>query len=221
MHFPIRHWPLSRQAVPSAMGGDLGHSLDAPVQRDSCSQVAYWASRHLIPGPMKAQFWQQGEFLSLQTAPWPLRSLQFLSQHWSLSSVPNKPASHSSSPSTRKFPQNDSSGSEKQRPDFACKTFLMARRLQGENRCKFKNYKRPNKELVETKFYEPYCLHHIHWRYRCTSNMNHPDLRWDCIPTLVNEKKVLLFQNIFIKCSINLAKKLRKWVTSTNFHLFS
>jgi hypothetical protein len=67
----------------------------------------------------------------LQTAP--CRSLQFLSQQLSLSSVPKRPASHSSSPSTLKFPQNDSSGSEKQRPDLACKTFLIDRKLHGEN----------------------------------------------------------------------------------------
>lgn len=65
-----------------------------------------------------------------------LRSLQSLSQHASLSSVPSKPASHSSSPSTRKLPQKLSSGSEKQRPDLACNTFLMDRRLHGENRYK-------------------------------------------------------------------------------------
>jgi len=47
------------------MGGDLGHSLDAPVQRDSCSQVAYCASRHFTPRGIYAQPWQQGEFLSL------------------------------------------------------------------------------------------------------------------------------------------------------------
>lgn len=165
-HFPSRHWPLSRQPVPFFIGGDLGHSLEAPVHRDSCSQVAYWASRHLTPSRMNAQFWQHGEFLSLRetrkciifdlcerkfeklsgfkqkymylhTAPWFLRSLQFLSQHASLSSVPRSPASHSSSPSTRKFPQNDSSGSEKHRPDLACNTFLIDRRLHGENRWMF------------------------------------------------------------------------------------
>lgn len=70
----------------------------------------------------------------LQTAPWFLRSLQFLSQQASLSSVPSNPASHSSSPSTRKLPQNDSSGSEKQRPDFACNTFLIDLKLHGEKR---------------------------------------------------------------------------------------
>lgn len=78
----------------------------------------------------------------LQTAglvcPPPWRSLQFLSQHKSLSSVPRRPASHSSSPSTLKFPQNDSSGSEKQRPDLACKTFLIDRKLHGENLCVWK-----------------------------------------------------------------------------------
>lgn len=85
--------------------------------------------------------------------------------------MPSKPASHCSSPSTRKFPavkkqqqqqqhekkplifsvfrsntliemklyikeplpQNDSSGSEKQRPDFACNTFRMDLNEQGEN----------------------------------------------------------------------------------------
>lgn len=166
-HLPRRHWPRSRQLVPSFIGGDFGHSLDAPVQRDSCSQVAYCASRHFTPAGIYAQPWQQGEFLSLsekrvilntalistkdssknkrngyadpkcatylQTAPWTRRSLQFLSQHESLSSVPKRPASHSSSPSTLKLPQNDSSGSEKQRPDLACRTFLMDRRLHGEN----------------------------------------------------------------------------------------
>lgn len=60
-------------------------------------------------------------------------SLQSLSQQISLSSVPNKPASHSSPPSTLKFPQKLSSGSEKQRPDFACRTFLIDRKLHGEN----------------------------------------------------------------------------------------
>jgi len=69
----------------------------------------------------------------LQTAIGLRRSLQFLSQHESLSSVPKRPASHSSSPSTLKLPQNDSSGSEKQRPDLACKTFLIDRKLHGEN----------------------------------------------------------------------------------------
>lgn len=40
-HFPFRHCPRSWQIVPSAMAGDLGHSAWAPVQRASCSQVAY------------------------------------------------------------------------------------------------------------------------------------------------------------------------------------
>lgn len=133
-HLPCKHCPLSRQLVPSFIAGERGHSLDAPVQRDSCSHVAYCASRHFTPGPMNAQFWQQGEFLSLHKAPWFRRSLQFLSQHASLSSVPRRPASHSSSPSTRKLPQNDSSGSEKHRPDFACSTLRIARKLHGEKR---------------------------------------------------------------------------------------
>lgn len=72
--------------------------------------------------------------MNLQTAPWLRRSLQFLSQQASLSSVPNKPASHSSSPSTRKLPQKDSSGSEKHLPDLACNTFLIDRKLHGEKR---------------------------------------------------------------------------------------
>lgn len=72
----------------------------------------------------------------LQTAPELRLSLQTLSQQASLSSVPNNPASHSSSPSTLKLPQNDSSGSEKHLPDFACSTFLIDRKLHGENLCK-------------------------------------------------------------------------------------
>ena len=69
----------------------------------------------------------------LQTAPCPRRSLQNLLQQLSLSSVPSKPASHSSFFSTRKLPQKDSWGSEKHRPDFACNTLRMDLRLQGEN----------------------------------------------------------------------------------------
>lgn len=61
------------------------------------------------------------------------RNLQSLSQQISLSSVPNKPASHSSPPSTLRLPQKLSSGSEKQRPDLAWRTFRIDRRLQGEN----------------------------------------------------------------------------------------
>lgn len=133
MHFPLRHWPRSWQVVPSTMGGDFGHSDWPPEQRASCSQVAYCASRHFTPAVINWQFWQHGEFLSLQTAPWLRRSLQFLSQHASLSSVPKRPASHCSSPSTRKLPQNDSSGSEKQRPDLACSTLRIDRSEHGEN----------------------------------------------------------------------------------------
>lgn len=73
----------------------------------------------------------------LHTANCFLLNLQSLSQHGSLSSVPNKPASHSSSPSTRRFPQKLSSGSEKHRPDLACRTLRMDRRLHGENRWNF------------------------------------------------------------------------------------
>lgn len=132
-HLPPRHNPLSWHCVPSTIGGDFGHSAWFPAHRASCSQVAYWASLHFTPAGMYWQFWQQGEFLSLQTAPWFRRNLQFLSQHASLSSVPKRPASHCSSPSTRRFPQKDSSGSEKQRPDFAWRTFRMARSEHGEN----------------------------------------------------------------------------------------
>ena len=132
-HLPCRHCPLSRHGVPSVMGKLRGHSDEAPVHRASCSQVASWASRHFICPGMNWQFWQQGEFLSLHTAPWLRRNLQFLSQHASLSSVPNNPASHSSSPSTRRFPQNDSSGSEKHLPDFAWSTLRIDLKLHGEN----------------------------------------------------------------------------------------
>ena len=45
----------------------------------------------------------------------------------------NLPASHSSSPSTRRFPQKLSSGSVKHRDDFASKTLRIKRRLHGEN----------------------------------------------------------------------------------------
>lgn len=69
----------------------------------------------------------------LHRAPCALLSLQFLSQHESLSSVPNRPASHSSLPSTLRLPQNDSSGSEKQRADLACNTLRIERKLHGEN----------------------------------------------------------------------------------------
>lgn len=64
------------------------------------------------------------------------RRVQLGRQHWSESSVPSNPASHCSFPSTRKFPQKDSSGSEKQRSDFVSKTFRIDLRLQGENFCK-------------------------------------------------------------------------------------
>lgn len=47
--------------------------------------------------------------------------------------MPKRPASHSSLPSTLRLPQNDSSGSEKQRADLACNTFRIDRKLQGEN----------------------------------------------------------------------------------------
>lgn len=104
MHFPFRHWPRSWHVVPSTIGGDFGHSDWPPEHLASCSHVAYCASRHFIPAVIYWQFWQHGEFLSLQTAPWFRRNLQFLSQHASLSSVPSKPASHCSSPSTRKLP---------------------------------------------------------------------------------------------------------------------
>lgn len=135
MHLPFLHCPRSWHIVPSAIGGDFGHSAWVPEQRASCSQVAYWASRQFIPAGMNWQFWQQGEFLSLHIAPWFRRNLQFLSQQASLSSVPSKPASHCSSPSTRKLPQNDSSGSEKHRPDFACNTLRIERKEHGENFC--------------------------------------------------------------------------------------
>lgn len=144
MHFPSLHWPFSKQTVLSIMGGLLGHSAEVPVHLDSCSQVASWASRHLIPSIMNWQCWQQGVFLSLQTAPWFRLNLQFLSQHGSSSSM--RPASHSSSPSTLKFPQNDSSGSEKHLPDLACKTLRIDRRLQGENLWK-------NKQIIRHKIY--------------------------------------------------------------------
>lgn len=72
-----------------------------------------------------------------------------MSQHESLSSVPNKPASHSSLPSTLRLPQNDSSGSEKQRADLACKTLRIDRKLQGENLCK--------KETTVTRYELFYC----------------------------------------------------------------
>lgn len=65
MHFPARHCPLSRQFVPSGIGGLLGQSAELPVHRDSCSQVAYWASLHFSPVFMNLQLWQHGEFLSL------------------------------------------------------------------------------------------------------------------------------------------------------------
>lgn len=133
IHFPTRHCPRSWQMVPSAIGGDFGQSACPPEHLASCSQVAYCASRHFTPLGMYWQFWQHGEFLSLHTAPWFRRNLQFLSQHASLSSVPSRPASHCSSPSTRRLPQNDSSGSEKQRPDFAWRTFRIDRNEHGEN----------------------------------------------------------------------------------------
>lgn len=66
MHFPSLHLPRSWQSVLSAIGGLLGHSAWCPVQRDSCSQVAYWASLHLAPALMYWQCWQHGEFLSLK-----------------------------------------------------------------------------------------------------------------------------------------------------------
>lgn len=132
-HLPTLHCPLSWHIVPSDMAGDFGHSACPPEQRASCSHVAYCASRHLTPDGIYWQFWQHGEFLSLQTAPWLRRSLQFLSQQASLSSVPRRPASHCSSPSTRRLPQKDSSGSEKHRPDLAWRTLRMERSEQGEN----------------------------------------------------------------------------------------
>ena len=64
---------------------------------------------------------QQGEFLSEHRALG--LNLQFSSQHESVSSDPSKPASHSSSPSTRKFPQKLSSGSVKHLDDLASNTF--------------------------------------------------------------------------------------------------
>ena len=63
---------------------------------------------------------QHGEFLSEHLAF--ALSLQFSSQQESVSSDPKRPASHSSSPSTRRLPQNDSSGSVKQREDLAKRT---------------------------------------------------------------------------------------------------
>ena len=60
-------------------------------------------------------------------------SLQFSSQQASLSSLPNSPASHSSSPSTRRLPQKLSSGSVKHREDLASRTFRINRKEQGEN----------------------------------------------------------------------------------------
>lgn len=38
----------------------------------------------------------------------------------------------------KNLPQNDSSGSEKHRPDFACSTFRMDLSEQGENFCREK-----------------------------------------------------------------------------------
>ena len=64
---------------------------------------------------------QHGEFLSEHFAL--DLSLQFSSQHESVSSDPRRPASHSSSPSTRRLPQKLSSGSVKHRVDFARRTF--------------------------------------------------------------------------------------------------
>lgn len=118
-HVPLRHRPRSAHSCSSAIAGALGQSAEAPLQVASPSQAECAASRHTTPGGANTQPAQHGEFLSLQTAPWFFLSLQFLSQHISLSSVPSNPASHSSPPSTRKLPQKLSSGSEKQRPDFA------------------------------------------------------------------------------------------------------
>lgn len=84
-----------------------------------------------LPAAMKLQLTQQGEFLSEHLALG--RNLQFSSQHESVSSDPRRPASHSSSPSTRKFPQKLSSGSVKQREDLAKRTLRINRRLHGEN----------------------------------------------------------------------------------------
>lgn len=177
-HLPLRHWPRSWQMVPSAMAGDLGHSAWEPVQRASCSQVAYCASRHFIAAGMNWQFWQHGEFLSLHMAPWLRRSLQFLSQHESLSSVPSRPASHCSSPSTRKLPQNDSSGSEKQRPDLACRTLRMERREQGENFYQGMGKVRDMETLSTLSVRLPCCSRRSHWRNMCTLESCRLARRW-------------------------------------------
>lgn len=66
IHLPPLHFPLSWQSVLSAMGGLLGHSEECPVHLDSSSQVAYCASRHFTPLRIYWQFWQHGEFLSLE-----------------------------------------------------------------------------------------------------------------------------------------------------------
>ncbi|MFN9942346.1 MAG: hypothetical protein ACK56I_23025 [bacterium] len=89
------------------------------------------AARHLACTAMYWQLWQQGEFLSEQMLP--SFSVQFSLQQGSRSSEPSRPASHSSSPSTRRLPQNDSSGSVKHRDDLASNTLRMNRSEQGEN----------------------------------------------------------------------------------------
>jgi hypothetical protein len=54
-HLPWRHCPRSWHGVPSDMGGERGQSGDVPVHRESCSQVAYCASRHRVPDAMNWQ----------------------------------------------------------------------------------------------------------------------------------------------------------------------
>lgn len=65
---------------------------------------------------------QHGEFLSEHFLLG--LSLQFSSQHASVSSEPKSPASHSSSPSTLKLPQKLSSGSVKHLDDLANSTWI-------------------------------------------------------------------------------------------------
>lgn len=56
-HLPWRHCPRSWHGVPSDMGGERGHSGDVPVHRESCSHVAYCASRQRVPDDMNWQSW--------------------------------------------------------------------------------------------------------------------------------------------------------------------
>ena len=73
---------------------------------------------------------QHGEFLSEHLAF--VLNLQFSSQQASVSSDPRRPASHSSSPSTRRFPQKLSSGSVKHRDDLARSTFFDKKKIQSK-----------------------------------------------------------------------------------------